>query len=89
MLTWLRDWWDGIELWLTQLWYPFQLALVLVVLLPLCLVAAWLIDRAVDVLGGWLGKLRGNRAEQPESADADAERGRVFGGERGGHERES
>jgi hypothetical protein len=45
---WLADWWDGFELWITQLWFPFQVALVIVVLLPLCWGAARLIDRAVD-----------------------------------------
>ena len=44
----LADWWDGVELWITQLWFPFQVALVIVVLLPLCWAAAVLIDNGVD-----------------------------------------
>lgn len=43
----VADWWDGVELWLTQLWFPFQVALVIVVLLPLCWVCAHVIDRGV------------------------------------------
>lgn len=44
----LIDWWDGVELWVTQLWFPFQVALVIVVLLPLCWGTARLIDLGVD-----------------------------------------
>ncbi|MCP2165159.1 hypothetical protein [Goodfellowiella coeruleoviolacea] len=47
-MDWLAEWWDGVELWLTQLWFPFQFTLVMVVLLPLCLGVAWFIDRVVD-----------------------------------------
>jgi hypothetical protein len=44
----LSDWWNGVELWMLGLPFPFQFALVVVVLVPLCLVVAWLIDRIVD-----------------------------------------
>ena len=44
----LSDWWNGVELWIAGLPFPFQFALVIVVLVPLCLVVAWLIDRIVD-----------------------------------------
>jgi hypothetical protein len=47
-VQWLADWWDGVELWITQLWFPFQVLLVIVVLLPLCWAVALLIDRGVD-----------------------------------------
>jgi len=47
-VQWLADWWDGVELWITRLWFPFQVALVIVVVLPLCWAAAVLIDRGVD-----------------------------------------
>lgn len=47
-MRWLADWWDGVELWITQLWFPFQVALVIVVLLPLCWWSARLIDAGVD-----------------------------------------
>jgi hypothetical protein len=47
-VQWLADRWDGFELWMTQLWFPFQVALVIVVLLPLCWAVAVLIDNGVD-----------------------------------------
>lgn len=47
-------WWDGVELWLTQLWLPLQVALLMVVLLPVCWWVARLIDRAVDVTSEWV-----------------------------------
>ena len=48
MLQWLADWWDAIELWVAQLWFPIQFALVMLVLLPACFGVAWLVDRIVD-----------------------------------------
>ncbi|RZQ60394.1 hypothetical protein [Amycolatopsis suaedae] len=50
----LTDWWDSVELWLAQLWFPLQFALVVAVLAPLCVGAAWVIDRAVGRVYGWL-----------------------------------
>jgi hypothetical protein len=44
----LSDWWSGVELWVVQLWFPVQFTLVMSVLVPLCLGAAWVIDRVVD-----------------------------------------
>lgn len=44
----LSDWWDGVELWMAGLAFPFQFAIVMTVLLPVVLVVAWLIDRIVD-----------------------------------------
>jgi len=41
----LADWWDAAELWLTQLAFPFQVRLAIVVLLPLCWLVAGLLDR--------------------------------------------
>ena len=46
----LADWWDAVELWLTQLAFPFQVVLAIVVVLPLCWAAAGLLDRAVDAV---------------------------------------
>ncbi|MEU4743409.1 hypothetical protein AB0G02_23505 [Actinosynnema sp. NPDC023658] len=43
-----EQWWDGVELWLAQLSFPFQFGLLMCVLLPACLGAARLIDRVVD-----------------------------------------
>ena len=49
MVRAIADWWDAVELWLTQLAFPFQVALAIVVGLPLCWLAAAGIDRLVDV----------------------------------------
>ncbi|XVS65866.1 hypothetical protein ACQPYE_07365 [Actinosynnema sp. CA-299493] len=48
MVDAFEQWWDGVELWLAQLAFPFQFALLMCVLLPLCLGVARLIDRVVD-----------------------------------------
>lgn len=57
-MQWLADWWDSVELWVTQLWVPFQVALVIVVLLPLCWWAAKLIDLGVDRLSTLVSRRR-------------------------------
>jgi membrane protein required for beta-lactamase induction len=44
----VADWWDAVELWLTQLPFGFQVLLVTVVLVPLCWGAAVVSDRVVD-----------------------------------------
>lgn len=54
----IADGWDTIELWLTQLPFPFQVALALVVGVPLCWVAAAGIDGAVDRLLAVAGRRR-------------------------------
>ncbi|MGH3751585.1 MAG: hypothetical protein ACRDRP_02640 [Pseudonocardiaceae bacterium] len=38
-------WWDGVELWLTQLGFVVQVVLLMLVLLPVCWWAARVIDR--------------------------------------------
>ena len=58
MFSGLADWWDNAELWLAQLWFPLQFVLVIAVLGPLCLGAAWLIDRIVDRVAAWFGSAR-------------------------------
>ncbi len=50
MVRAIVDWWDAVELWLTQLAFPFQVVLAIVVGLPLCWLAAAGIDRLVDVV---------------------------------------
>ena len=50
MVRAIADWWDAVELWLTQLAFPFQVALAIVIGLPLCWLAAAGIDRLVDVV---------------------------------------
>lgn len=42
------DGWDAFELWVTQLAFPFQVALVIIVLLPLCAAVATLLDRVTE-----------------------------------------
>lgn len=44
----VTEWWDTVELWVAELWFPLQFVVVMAVVVPLCLVSAWLIDRAVD-----------------------------------------
>jgi hypothetical protein len=44
----VADWWDSVELWLTQLPFGFQVVLAIVVVLPLCWGAAVGIDNLVD-----------------------------------------
>ncbi|MCW0211781.1 MAG: hypothetical protein OJJ54_00315 [Pseudonocardia sp.] len=46
----VADWWDSVELWVTQLAFPFQVLLALVVVLPVCWFAAAAIDRVVGVV---------------------------------------
>ena len=46
----LADWWDAVELWLTQLPFGFQVVLATVVLVPLCWGTAVVADRAVDAV---------------------------------------
>ena len=54
VFDWVANTWDGIELWVAQLWFPVQFALVMVVLLPILRAVAWLIERVVDRLAAWL-----------------------------------
>jgi hypothetical protein len=42
--------WDAVELWVTQLAFPFQVVLAVLVVLPLCWGVAGLLDRAVDAV---------------------------------------
>jgi hypothetical protein len=44
----LLDWWDAVELWLTQLSFPVQVLLATLILLPACWAASALVDRGVD-----------------------------------------
>lgn len=51
----LVDWWNGVELWMLGLPFGFQFAIVMAVLLPLCVLVAWLIDRIVDYAAAFFG----------------------------------
>ena len=48
----IADWWDAAELWLTQLAFPLQVALAIVVLLPLTWAVAGLLDRVAGIVTG-------------------------------------
>ncbi|GLZ39635.1 hypothetical protein [Actinokineospora sp. NBRC 105648] len=58
MLQGLSDWWNDVELWLIQLSFPLQFALVMAILLPVCVVLAWFIDRVVDYASARFGPAR-------------------------------
>ena len=60
MLRELANRWDAVELWVTQLAFPFQVVLAIVVVLPLCWGVAGLLDRAVDA-----AVLVGSRRRRP------------------------
>ena len=49
MFNGLADWWDGVERRLAQAWFPVQFMLVMVVVVPLCLAAAWVLDKLVGL----------------------------------------
>lgn len=49
---WMANWWDEVELWLTQLPFPFEFAIVIVVLGPLCVGVAVGLDRLFGLFWG-------------------------------------
>lgn len=55
----LADWWDAVELWLTQLSFPLQVVLGVLVLLPACWGGAAAIDRLCDLAAARLDVRRG------------------------------
>ncbi|MFN2479472.1 MAG: hypothetical protein ABR615_09925 [Pseudonocardiaceae bacterium] len=57
------QWWDGVELWLTQLGLALQVALLMLVLLPACWWAARVLDRAIGVIFERLGPCNAVDAE--------------------------
>ncbi|MGH3972913.1 MAG: hypothetical protein ACRDS9_06265 [Pseudonocardiaceae bacterium] len=59
-------WWDGVELWLTQLGLALQVALLMLVLLPVCWGAARLIDRMFGLAFERLGHRYAVNADDPE-----------------------
>jgi hypothetical protein len=65
------EWWDGVELWLVQLPYPFAVTLVLAVLLPTCWGFARLIDRGIDE---GAAKLSRERDAEPPVREGRGER---------------
>jgi hypothetical protein len=63
----LANWWDSVELWITQSPFPLQVLLAIVVLLPLCAGVALLADRASDLLDALVARVRSVRSERPRS----------------------
>jgi elongation factor P--beta-lysine ligase len=59
----VADWWDAVELWLTQLAFPFQVVLALLVLVPLCWGVAAGVDRLVDAVAGRIAGRRSARRD--------------------------
>ncbi|MBV9058141.1 MAG: hypothetical protein JOZ09_03150 [Pseudonocardiales bacterium] len=51
----VAHWWDGVELWLTQLAFALQVALLMPVLLPVCWWVAGSLDRISDLIFNRLG----------------------------------
>ncbi|HEX8759294.1 MAG TPA: hypothetical protein VF734_04800 [Pseudonocardiaceae bacterium] len=60
-------WWDGVELWLTRLALPLQVAILMVVLLPVC----WGTARVIDRVFGLVFERLGHRSS-PGAAAFDA-----------------
>ncbi|MGH4022396.1 MAG: hypothetical protein ACRDT0_24800 [Pseudonocardiaceae bacterium] len=58
-------WWDGVELWLTQLPLAVQVTLLIAVLLPACWWIARGIDRAVDAASERLPGRYGRDEDSP------------------------
>lgn len=46
----LADWYDAVELWVTQLAFPLQVGLAVLVVLPLCFGTALLLDRVAGAV---------------------------------------
>lgn len=52
----VASWWDGFELWLAGLSFVPQAALVLLVMVPLCVGAASLLDRTLAAVFAAVGR---------------------------------
>lgn len=74
MFDGVARWWNGLELWLAQQWFPVQFVLVTAVLLPLCAALAWALHRVVDaVLDGVVRIVgRGRGVRRPGEGDRGA-----------------
>lgn len=63
----LTTWWDSVELWLVGLSFAPQVAVTMVVVLPLCAGAAVVVDRSVGAAWALLASRTGRRA--PDGTD--------------------
>jgi hypothetical protein len=54
----IADWWDAVELWITQLAFPLQVVLAIVVLVPLCWFVSAGVDRLVDAVSAYAASAR-------------------------------
>ncbi len=57
VLSDVLQWWDGVELWLTQVGLALQVTLLMLVLLP----ASWWAARVLDRAAGWIFERLGHR----------------------------
>lgn len=68
----MLEWWDGVELWLVQLPYPFAVTLVLVVLVPVSWGVASLFERGIDTASAWRRRRASARDEERHAAPSDS-----------------
>jgi elongation factor P--beta-lysine ligase len=54
----VANWWDAVELWLTQLPFGFQVVLAVLVVVPLCAGTAVAADRLVDAAAARIAERR-------------------------------
>ena len=66
-------WWDGLELWVAGLPFVPQVALVLVVMVPVCFGIAQLLDRGLAVAFAALGRGEVVDADGPAHGSRKAE----------------
>ena len=67
MVRALANWWDSVELWITQSPFPLQVLLAIVALLPLCAGVALVADRVSDLVDALLGRIRAGRSHRPDA----------------------
>jgi hypothetical protein len=68
------EWWDGVELWLVQLPYPFAVTVVLVVLVPLSWGVASVFERGIEAFDAWRRR-RASAHEQQQRHTVPNDRG--------------
>jgi hypothetical protein len=55
----VADWWDAVELWVTQLPFPLQVLLAVLIVVPACWGGAAALDRLGDLAVARLAARRG------------------------------